>query len=121
MKILVIITIMCISTNSIAQGKNTKLIKKEAMKTYLIEREIPDAGKLNSDQLKNISKTSCTVLKEMGSTNIQWMHSYVTEDKVYCIYKAISKEAIKEHAKKGGFPVNKISELSTIINPETAN
>ena len=91
------------------------------MKTYVIEREIPEAGKLNAEQLKGISQTSCSVLKEMGAANIEWQHSYVTEDKVYCVYKALNKELLKEHAKKGGFPANKISELSTIISPETAN
>jgi hypothetical protein len=91
------------------------------MKTYVIEREIPEAGKLNAEQLKGISQTSCGVLKEMGAANIEWQHSYVTEDKVYCVYKALNKELLKEHAKKGGFPANKISELSTIISPETAN
>lgn len=120
-KTVAILIMICISNYAIGQQKTTEETKKEIMKTYLIEREIPEAGSLSREQLKGISKTSCSVLKEMGSANIQWMHSYVTEDKVYCVYKAISKDAIKEHAEKGGFPVKKISELSTIINPETAN
>lgn len=90
------------------------------MKTYLIEREIPGAGKLTPEQLKGISQTSCTVLKEMGPS-IQWVHSYVTGNKIYCIYKAENEELIREHAKKGGFPANSIVEVGSTISPETAN
>lgn len=90
------------------------------MKTYVIEREIPNAGKLTADELKSISQTSCTVLKQMGP-EIQWLHSYVTGNKIYCIYKAKNKELIMEHAKKGGFPANDISEVASVISPETAN
>jgi hypothetical protein len=89
------------------------------MKTYVIERIIPGAGDLTSEQLKGISQTSCTVLEEMGPT-IEWQHSYVTGDKVYCVYKAESKSLIEEHAKKGNFPVNSISEVATTISPQTA-
>ncbi|WP_422081746.1 DUF4242 domain-containing protein [Ulvibacterium sp.] len=89
------------------------------MKTYLIEREIPDAGKLTQEQLKGISQKSCSVLKEMD-TGIEWLHSYVTDNKVYCVYKAENKALIREHAEKGGFPVNSISELSSKIGPDTA-
>ncbi|TMU55753.1 DUF4242 domain-containing protein [Flagellimonas algicola] len=89
------------------------------MKTYVIEREIPDAGLLSQAQLKGISQKSCSVLENMGS-EIEWMHSYVADDKVYCLYKAVNKELIEEHAKKGGFPVNSIQELSTVIGPNTA-
>lgn len=89
------------------------------MKTYLIEREIPDAGLLSSEQLKGISQKSCTVLKEMGS-DIQWLHSYVAENKVYCLYLAKNEELIRQHALAGGFPVNYITELATVISPETA-
>jgi len=119
-----ILLVAIIVTNySIAQQKTdpNNLEKTETMKTYVIEREIPEAGKLTTEQLKGVSQTSCSVLKEMGATNIEWLHSYVTEDKVYCVYKALNKELLKEHAKKGGFPANKISELSTTIGPETAN
>lgn len=90
------------------------------MKTYLIEREIPNAGELSAQQLKEISQKSCSVLQEMGP-EIQWLQSYVTEDKIYCLYRAESKELIMEHANKGGFPANKITELSTQISPETAS
>ena len=99
---------------------NLKTTTATEMKTYLIEREIPGAGKLTPEQLKAISQTSCTVLKEMGP-RIQWIHSYVTGDKIYCIYKAENAELIREHAKKGGFPANTIVEISSIISPATAN
>ena len=99
---------------------NSKTSNATEMKTYLIEREIPGAGKLTPEQLKSISQTSCTVLKEMGP-RIQWIHSYVTGNKIYCIYKAESEELIREHAKKGGFPANTIVEISSVISPATAN
>ena len=98
---------------------NLKTTNTTKMKTYLIEREIPGAGKFTAAQLKAISQTSCTVLKEMGP-QIEWMQSYVTEDKIYCIYKAENEELIKEHAKKGGFPANAIIEVSSGISPATA-
>lgn len=90
------------------------------MKTYLIEREIPDAGKLTPEQLKGISQTSCSVLKEMGP-KIQWIHSYVTGNKIVCVYKAENEDLIREHAKKGGFPANTITQVHTTISPATAN
>ncbi len=89
------------------------------MPKYVIEREIPGAGKLSPEQLKVISQTSCGVLSKMG-TQIQWVHSYVTEDKIYCVYIAPNKEMVLEHAKQGGFPANLVSEVSTIIDPSTA-
>ena len=104
-----------------AQQQENQIISKTngIMKTYVIERIIPGAGDLTAAQLKGISQTSCTVLKEMGP-KIEWQHSYVTGDKIYCVYKAENKELIKEHAKKGGFPANTISEVATIISPATA-
>ncbi len=98
---------------------NSETNKSTTMKTYLIERVIPAAGKLTADELKGISKTSCGVLKEMGP-HIQWIHSYVTGDKIYCIYKAENIELIKEHAKKGGFPATSIVEVTGMISPATA-
>ncbi len=98
---------------------NSKTTNSTEMKTYLIEREIPGAGKLTAEQLKAISQTSCNVLKEMGP-RIQWMQSYVTGNKIYCIYKAENEELIREHAKKGGFPANAIIEISSVISPATA-
>jgi len=111
----------CMAQKAVAtdKTKNTKETQTE-MKTYVIEREIPNAGKLTAGELKGISQTSCTVLKELGP-DIQWVHSYVTGNKIYCIYKAKNKEMIMEHAKKGGFPANSISEVSSVISPETAN
>lgn len=93
--------------------------KTTEMKTYVIEREIPNAGALTPVQLKGISQTSCSVLDEMGPS-IQWIHSYVTGNKIYCIYRAESAELIREHAKKGGFPANSITEVANIISPATA-
>ena len=89
------------------------------MPKYVIEREIPGAGKLTADQLKGISQTSCGVLSKMGP-QIQWVHSYVVDDKIYCIYIAPNEEMVREHAKQGGFPANSVSEVKTIIDPTTA-
>jgi hypothetical protein len=102
------------------QANNSKTSNAPEMKMYVIEREIPGAGKLTAEQLKAISQTSCSVLKEMGP-RIQWIQSYVTGNKIYCVYKAENEELIREHAKKGGFPANSIVEVSTIISPATAN
>ena len=88
------------------------------MPKYVIEREIPGAGKLTGDQLKGISQTSCNVLEKMGP-QIQWVQSYVTENKIYCVYIAPNKEMILEHAKQGGFPANVVTEVSTVIDPTT--
>ena len=89
------------------------------MPQYVIEREIPGAGKLEKAELQGISQKSCGVLKDMG-TGIEWVHSYVTGDKVYCVYNAENEDLIKQHASTGGFPANKISEVKNIISPKTA-
>ena len=89
------------------------------MKMYVIEREIPGLGQYTPEQLKSASQTSCNVLKGMGP-KIEWIHSYVTGNKLYCVYRAENVELIKEHAKKGGFPANSIVEVSEIISPATA-
>jgi len=89
------------------------------MPKYLIEREIPGAGKFTAEQLKAISQTSCGVLIKLGP-QIQWVHSYVTTDKIYCIYIAPDEEMIREHAKQGGFPSNVVTKVTTIIDPATA-
>ena len=89
------------------------------MPKYVIEREIPDAGKLSTDQLQAISQTSCGVLQKLGS-QIQWLESFVTDDKIYCVYIAPNEEMVREHARQGGFPANRISEVRTIIDPTTA-
>lgn len=90
------------------------------MPKYVIERELPGAGKLSSDQLRAISQKSCGVLNSMGP-QIQWIHSYVTGDKIYCIYRAPNEEMVREHARQGGFPANRISEVVTTIDPSTAD
>ncbi len=89
------------------------------MPKFVIEREIPGAGNLTADQLKSISQTSCGVLSNLGP-QIQWVHSYVTADKIYCIYNAPNEEMVREHAKQGGFPANSVSHVSSIIDPVTA-
>ncbi|MEI7471514.1 MAG: DUF4242 domain-containing protein [Ferruginibacter sp.] len=89
------------------------------MPKYVIERVIPGAGNLNAEQLKAISQTSCGVLSNMGP-QIQWLQSYVTADKIYCVYIAPNEEMVREHAKQGGFPANAVSEVKNIIDPTTA-
>lgn len=89
------------------------------MPKYVIEREIPGAGELTPEQLQGISQKSCGILNRMGP-QIQWLQSYVTGDKIYCIYIAPDEAAIKQHAEQGGFPANKVSEIKTIIDPTTA-
>ena len=89
------------------------------MPQYLIEREIPGAGKLSPNDLKSISQKSCSVLNEMGP-QIQWVHSYVTGDKIYCVYRAPNEAMVREHARQGGFPANRVSEITTMIDPTTA-
>ncbi len=89
------------------------------MPKYVIEREIPEAGKLSTEELQGISQKSCGVLQEMGP-QILWVHSYVTDDKIYCVYIAPNEAMVKEHAEKGGFPANRISEVRSIIDPTTA-
>ncbi len=89
------------------------------MPKYLIEREIPGAGNLSGQELQGISQTSCGVLQKMGP-QIQWVQSYVTGDKIYCVYIAANEEMIREHARQGGFPANRISEIKSTIDPTTA-
>lgn len=98
-------------------------VKPEALPAgqhmYVIERVIPGAGAFTPEKLKSIAQTSCGVLNKMGP-KIQWLHSYVTGDKIYCIYIASSEEMVREHAKEGGFPANSVSQVTTVISPETA-
>ena len=89
------------------------------MPKYVIEREIPGAGNLTAEDLQGISQKSCSVLQNLGP-QIQWVESYVTDDKVYCVYIAPSEDMIRSHAQQGGFPANKISEVKTVIDPTTA-
>jgi hypothetical protein len=89
------------------------------MPKYVIEREIPGAGKLSAAELKAISQKSCGVLRSMGP-QIQWVHSYVTADKIYCVYNAPNEQMVRQHATEGGFPANRVSAVSAIIDPTTA-
>jgi hypothetical protein len=89
------------------------------MPKFLIERELPGAGKLSPKELQGISQKSCSVLQKMGP-QIQWLESYVTGDKIYCVYIAPNADMIREHAKQGGFPANKVSEIKSVISPTTA-
>ncbi len=107
-----------------AQEKKSDVQKSadsESMSTYVIEREIPEIGQTTSADLKTISQKSCSVLDKMSAEDIQWVHSYVAENKIYCIYKATNQEILKEHAEKGGFPINSISQVSEVISPATAD
>ncbi len=89
------------------------------MPKYLIEREIPGAGKLSAQELQAISQKSRAVLNGLGP-QIQWVQSYVTGDKVYCVYIAPNEEMVREHARQGGFPANRVSEVASVIDPTTA-
>jgi hypothetical protein len=89
------------------------------MPKFVIEREIPGAGALSPQDLQAISQTSCGVLRDLGPS-IQWIHSYVTSDKVYCVYIAPNEDIVREHARRGGFPANRISEIKSVIDPTTA-
>jgi hypothetical protein len=89
------------------------------MPKYVIERELPGAGALSAEQLQGISQKSCGVLRNLGP-QIQWLQSYVTKDKIYCVYIAPNEAMVREHAKQGGFPANRVSEVKMIIDPTTA-
>jgi hypothetical protein len=90
------------------------------MPQYVIERTLPGAGNLTADQLKGVAQKSNSVLKDLGP-EIQWLHSYVTGDKIYCVYNAPNPDIIREHAKRGGFPADSVSEVKNVINPATGN
>jgi Nickel responsive protein SCO4226-like len=89
------------------------------MPRYVIEREIPNAGKMSPEQLQAVSQKSCSVLRNLGP-QIQWIESYVTDNKLYCVYIAPNEEMIRTHAQQGGFPANRISEVRAVIDPTTA-
>ena len=89
------------------------------MPKFVIERDLPGAGQLTPEQLAGISRTSCGVLKQLGP-QIQWLESYVTDDKIYCVYIADNAESVREHAAQGGFPCNRVSEVRRVIDPTTA-
>lgn len=89
------------------------------MPKYVIEREVPGAGDMSAEDLRNMSQTSCSVLNDMGP-KIQWVESQVTDDKIYCTYIAPDEQAIRDHAQQGGFPANRVSEVRSVIDPTTA-
>ncbi len=89
------------------------------MPKFVIERELPGAGKLSGDELRAISQTSCGVLSDLGPS-IQWRESYVTDDKIYCVYLAADAEQVREHARRGGFPANSVAQVRAVIEPTTA-
>lgn len=89
------------------------------MPKFVIEREIPGAGSMSAQQLQAVSEKSCSVLRNLGP-QIQWLHSYVTDDKIYCIYIAANEEVVREHARQGGFPANRVLQVRSIIDPTTA-
>jgi hypothetical protein len=88
------------------------------MPKFVIERDIPQVGNLSAAQLGEVSKKSCDVLQQMGP-RVQWQHSYVTGDKIYCVYIAANEDAVREHARRGGFPANRVSEVKHVIDPTT--
>jgi cell division inhibitor SulA len=90
------------------------------MPKFVIERELPGAGKLTPPELKAVAQKSCSVLRDLGP-QIQWLHSYVTDDKIFCVYLAPNAELIREHADRGGFPANRVLEIRCIIDPATAD
>src|SRR5438132_6354853 len=100
-------------------GRITRNRKEEAMPKFVIEREIPGAGKLSAKELQAISQKSCGVLQNMGP-KIQWLQSYVTDDKVYCVYIAPDEDTVRRHAQQGGFPANKVARIRSVIDPTTA-
>ncbi len=129
MKLLKLVLIMAIAItnfNVMGQEKSATNLLREELKAnnqhmYVIERIIPGAGNLTAEELQSISQTSCGVLDDMGSDNIVWLHSFVTGDKIYCVYRAKNEDLVREHAQKGGFPANSVAEVKTIIDPTTAN
>lgn len=118
---LVFIAFFFMSNYCHSQNETTNNITKpvENMKTFIIERDIPGAGDLTAPELKGISQGSCAVIDQLGP-KISWQQSYVAGDKIYCIYKAENKGLIEEHARLGGFPANKITEVANVISPATA-
>jgi hypothetical protein len=94
-------------------------LKEKTMPKFVIERELPGAGKLTSQDLQGISRKSCDVLESMGP-KIQWVESYVTDDKVYCVYIAPDEDTLRQHAQQGGFPINATAQVRAVIDPTTA-
>ena len=89
------------------------------MPKYVIERELPGAGQLSAEQLRGVAQKSCSVLQKLGP-QVQWVHSYVTDNKIYCVYIASDADLVREHARQGGFPANQVSEVRAVIDPTTS-
>jgi hypothetical protein len=102
-----------------SQGFHTVTTKEDFMPKFLIERTMPGAGALTPDQLKAVAKQSCAVLSELGPS-IQWLHSYVTDDRIYCTYLAPSADLVRQHAVQAGFPADTVAQIRSIIDPTTA-
>jgi hypothetical protein len=101
-------------------GGNSKThVRRKNVPKYVIERDIPDIGDVTPEQVIAISQKSCSVLNNLGP-KIQWLHSYVTQDKIYCVYIAPNEEMVREHARQGGFPANRVSEVKLVIDPTSA-
>ena len=115
---LAVLLTMGATTSAFAAGAKKHAHAKPVMHTYIIERTIPNAGDLTPQQLHDISAKSNAIIKDMGP-DIKWVDSYVTQNKIYCIYKATSPELILEHAKKGGFPADHINQIDRMISPKT--
>ena len=118
--ILSILIFSCSEKEPLLADQLNQTLDNKELQMYVIERDIPGAGSLSPSDLQAISQSSCEVIDGIGRENIRWLHSYVTGTKVYCIYAAKDKGLIQEHAKQGGFPVNSIQEVATVIHPGTA-
>ena len=105
--------------DSLLQIRQTAERKELLMPQFVIERQMPGAGKLGAEDLRGASQGSCTVLRDLGP-DIQWVHSYVTDDKIYCLYRAPSEDLIRQHADAAGFPANSIAQVRAMIDPTTA-
>jgi len=116
---MVLLALSFFSVNNLYAQSNPAANTKQVLKTYLIERDIPGAGQLTAPDLKGISQKSCAVLKELGP-GIVWLQSYVTGNKIFCVYQAEDEALLQQHAKKGGFPVTSITEINSTISPATA-
>lgn len=90
------------------------------MKTYLIQRNVPGVGQVTATERKEISQRSCGVIEQLGNNQLQWIQSFITSDNIWCVYKAVSEEVLREHGRRGGFPVDNILEIHSIISPATA-
>lgn len=120
MKMLMTVVCLFVCLTVFSQEKNAHADVRKPMHKFVIEREIPNAGKLTPDQLQGIATQSCATIDKM-SVPIQWVQSYVTDNKVYCVYLAESEDTVREHARLAGFPANKISEVKTVIDPTSAH